>query len=1137
MDELFERTLRSLGVSAFKAVVDCGIRSLDAFLAFDPEALPGVTKHMVTELISAQRGAEDLLATRSEQISKSHLADETEVAYSFESREPLLSVERVAGKIPDAFEEPQDFRTVFMNLSKRAHNALLSISARSIDEFLGLGREQLLALPNCGLETTNELMNAQARLKTLTIQFCGYENHSAQHDLRQYLLTPCEENVTQSFRLSKPRVRESGAGMLNDVGTIVEPRLDTPAQWSMLRKTVPELLQLDQTATDTLWELAGTKKVSDVLALPAQEWIRLARCALYGDDSCEVFLSPTIGYLLELHIGPVAFEGIVQAVESLAKVDVDSLRELDLVVSSDEAVVTCEEIVATRNFRIDSFDVPPHCLDALYSLGIQTWGELARISERIVLHSRGFSWDSLGMLEALWKMKQHAAEATMAVQGLSLESYSSFSSMTEAFVELVSKNQRDRDIMLHRLGLAGENKSTFAKLGEAFGLSAGRAQQIWRKKLEKLESPTKSGKLSRFWAAASEVLRLSGGACLLSELASGLADRLEWDEEPGILSMSILLRLRKNLVVDTYRSLVSDPASACLNCSVTSSALDSLFKSDNREQAVSAIGEHLLAECRNQHECKCHGWRFSEGYLRLIADIVGDVTVEDGVCYSESTWSARRGSRAQLVERTLMLAGRPMHFSEVCRELKDSLPDDEAINEHNVYSWIERSSNLLLWDRGTFVHRDFVTIPRELVHRVAAWLADKLNSGVPFVSIAGAYLAFEQSLAESGISCETALYTCLRQSDNRELAFPRYPYVVSEQAGYERLPVSIALEQYTLDAGGLVSYQHLRSYAVDDLCVAEQMFPIHLYNIPNVLRAGKGMYVHVQNLKLDQGKVGTVLAYTATVVAAEGHVSVEKVYADKRVSCLTMGIDCPEMLYAILQFQAGDMVQLPGYPQILAAGYQNANGGSRGVINEVVDYIAVRESPCSFDELEQHFVEDLGYNAHTVYNVLIRDNVVRYSRGSVIHLDTIGWTDEKQYQLGSQAGDILVKSREAGRCYAVISRILEYHRLPSLANDVVWTQTLLADLLVRGGRFGVLGSARNAFVATPNDEGIETFEDLVYELLKSGHEGACELESFEQDMRAAGVILKRVTSGMLGNQERVCISGHLIMLRELCGHA
>ena len=78
-----------------------------------------------------------------------------------------------------------------------------------------------------------------------------------------------------------------------------------------------------------------------------------------------------------------------------------------------------------------------------------------------------------------------------------------------------------------------------------------------------------------------------------------------------------------------------------------------------------------------------------------------------------------------------------------------------------------------------------------------------------------------------------------------------------------------------------------------------------------------------------------------------------------------------------------------------------------------------------------------------------------------------------------------------------------------------------------------MGSTRNALIALPNEVGVETFEDLVCELLRTRYGGACDLESFEEDMRTAGIVQKRVTPGMLGDQERAVIAGHLIMLREL----
>jgi len=165
------------------------------------------------------------------------------------------------------------------------------------------------------------------------------------------------------------------------------------------------------------------------------------------------------------------------------------------------------------------------------------------------------------------------------------------------------------------------------------------------------------------------------------------------------------------------------------------------------------------------------------------------------------------------------------------------------------------------------------------------------------------------------------------------------------------------------------------------------------------------------------------------------------------------------------------------------------------------------------------------------------NEILRFGKGTIIHLDVLGWSDKKQKELEMLAMESIVLSNKAGRCYHLLNELIESPLLPKLANGIVLTLTLLGELLRRSNRFRLLGNTQNAYVPIPNDWGIVTFEDLVYELLKTKYDGASKLEIFEKDIQEAGIIKKKMMSGMLGDQKKVIISDYVIMLRELYSSA
>ncbi len=345
--------------------------------------------------------------------------------------------------------------------------------------------------------------------------------------------------------------------------------------------------------------------------------------------------------------------------------------------------------------------------------------------------------------------------------------------------------------------------------------------------------------LGRFWLVVSEELKAFGGACLISEMAESVRRRMAWDETPQIDALEWVLELRDDLVIDKSQSVVLSNKVDCVNCKIALEVLQALFNEGSDDKSVAEVSDCIKSSCRQQPECKAkyYNIKFSEGYISVIARKTTNIMVRDGVVFYVDSDDTRRGSRLHLVESIVKSAGRAIHISEIYKEAKQQLPDNQRITMRIVHSWLDRSNKLLLWDRGTYIHRNYVTIPEFLIAEIEKWIFEKLKSGVPFFSVAGAWAEFEKLLVANGIPSEYSLYSCLRNSNREGLCYPRYPYVMIDSPESERLPPYIALEQFVLEQGGLVSTKEIKNYAVNELGISAQIFQNHMVNVPNVIRA------------------------------------------------------------------------------------------------------------------------------------------------------------------------------------------------------------------------------------------------------------------------------------------------------------
>lgn len=906
-----------------------------------------------------------------------------------------------------------------------------------------------------------------------------------------------------------------------------------PASWSVLRRTVPDLFQLDADHQQSIFSAADLLPLS-TLSLPDEDWFRLATVSIYDDDAFYDLLTLTVGYLVELRLAPRSFETIIGVFRKLSEHHTGVAPKRNEL--SSNQIITFSEIAAIKNFRLESFKLPNELLNRLHEKGLITWGDLTKKTEKSIVDTTCLDFEAFSTISDIWATKGFA-RAALSKLSRSITS-TSFSEMANDFVALSARSGRDSAILEGRLGLLEPDKLTLQDLGTKFGITRERIRQIEAKRIRSLRHPTRLAKLAAFRLAVNETLRTSGGICFVDELATGISEKLGWSDEPNDVPLSSFVDLFGGVEVDKESNIVSDPNHRCVKCGTVLSYLENIFVEDNREKSLSDIGARLRLYCANTNGCKTYSTylNFSKGFINFVASKTDSVLVEDELVYCHDTWIARRGSRMQFVESILTSAGRPMHFSEVCEKARILSPDDHKITESNIHNWLDRSDNLLLWDRGTFIHCDFVSPPLGVIADIESWLAKKLNAGVPFVNIAGAYNMFLDECSKSRIASESALYACLRKWGKSKLHYPSYPQVYLKEGFDSLIPAVIAVEQFIRDAGGEVPYSTLREYALTDLCLKEFQFQQCLHKLPNVAKTKIG-FVHTDSLNVDLGNLGVLTNYIGETLHKIEHVSIVKIFNDKRVTCTMLGIDSPEMLCSILRLTSADEYDLSTYPLLRFANRTSTPDQRRGVLAQIAEYIRVRSAPCSMDELETRFVEELGFREANVHAVTGVNGILRFGKGTLIHLDTLEWTNDKQSQLEAEAREAAVQARNVGRCYAKVSDLLEYHQLPVLGKGIMWTRTLLAELLAKGHQFRILGNTRNAFVPTPNDRGIETFQDLVYELLMTDYEGASDIRSFEQSLREAGIILNKLTPGMLGNQGKVTMDGQLIMLRDLGAHA
>ena len=710
------------------------------------------------------------------------------------------------------------------------------------------------------------------------------------------------------------------------------------------------------------------------------------------------------------------------------------------------------------------------------------------------------------------------------------------------WIESLARSKKQKEAFFLRKGMAGLQPMTLEVIAERLGgLTRERVRQMEKAIEKKASTAHQQNRLSPLFEEALDIVKEKGGMVGLDELTKNLLCRGK-DGDQFSFATELLsffstfqawketgLLLKKDGIVRTGDSLPLIHHLSSIIEEVASSMAD-----ERHTESLWSIDRDRLKSSLLDHIAKSGFHPDLESVTEVLLDAVlkqrkDRIRARKDRIYSIELWRLRFGKVIQMLDTLLHQIGKPAHFTEIAKYV---IKWRSGFSDRNVHASLNRVSGALLWDRGTFVHKDNVVIPYSLIHDVERWILNVLADDVPFISIYGAYINFIGRCKRAGFPSEVALYTCLRQSSHQHLVFPKFPRVYLKARFSETIPTLVVFEDYLRDAGGQVTQQEVKEFGLDKLFLKDfQLYQLS-HQVSNVIRTADWGYIHLDNTDLCRASLDPLIDYTQQVISREEHCSVDKIYCDKQVTCRFSGIDSPVMLYSAFQYFADDLFSFDGYPRI-ARKNENDNVCRQTIGKHILNYLSTLGKPCPYEFLEQRFVDQLGYKEQQVYSIVREAEVCLYHPGCVIHLRALNWDEAKQRDIEDVAGHFYRNAKRAGMYYGRISHLIESPDLPKLPSGLHWSGTMLADLLKKEGRYLILGNAREAFVPRENGNDLQSFEALIGKLLEKEWGGAANLSAFEKSLLKAGLVKRRLTQSMLGTGGIVVIQNGEIILKEI----
>ena len=395
--------------------------------------------------------------------------------------------------------------------------------------------------------------------------------------------------------------------------------------------------------------------------------------------------------------------------------------------------------------------------------------------------------------------------------------WDNFESMIKSVIKIKS---RDMNILKQRMGIGIESHLTLESIGNNYNITRERVRQILQNIVKKLSTKNAENELNFFWYAIEFILEQNIGLISSDNLSRKIDQLLMWKTPLYGNQLLQFLKMFNKFEVENNSNLIGIKKNKCNNCL---NIFPFLYKISQMQDKIysSKILNLLKKKCCSQlcpeSKEKNISFDFVKHIIGLQNSEQNQIIIENDYFINFDYWNKENESLIDKILKILLIQKKAIHITEIVKLVEQRL--NLKINKHNLSSLLARNRNVLLWDRGTFIHKNNIKIPIIFLEELTNYCIEKLNSSLPFLAVTGIYDRFKRKCILNEIPSYTALYSLFRDSEIDDLVFPYYPTIFLKERYSDRISISTFVENYLFNQNKPIAYTKFKEYFQDEIGV------------------------------------------------------------------------------------------------------------------------------------------------------------------------------------------------------------------------------------------------------------------------------------------------------------------------------
>ena len=757
--------------------------------------------------------------------------------------------------------------------------------------------------------------------------------------------------------------------------------------------------------------------------------------------------------------------------------------------------------------------------------GYASISDMNGLSERQLLQKHGLNLFSIILIAIFYSVADLIED-----QMISASKYRSLdiSARCKDLYELISeimningKNARVADVFYRRCLHNKYKEYTLSALAVIHGITRERIRQIELQAKDVYSRPDFSTYIFSLLDAAQAQLSKEPVQSIIN-FAEAICREIGYTVKDDHHGYAVLASLIDGVQHDALLGYIFIYSYPCAKCEKLGEYIKHLFEEPSLVIPILKLNEDAIEFCKTEN-CKSS---LSLSALKYIIAKIPLLEVESEEVRTLERYRSNRKVIDHVIEKICLKCNSSIHFLKIAEIIKEDYPQITINSDRMVHIWATKNRRLLLWDRGSFIHKNHVHINQQKLEKVYKWLETRLKKyRVQFIY--GAYGHFHEELKKIGIFSETALYSSLRICKYPDLILPKYPHIYARNTYEGRLSTVAILEDYLEEFGEPASIHKLKQYSIGGLGMKNFTLSQSLVRSNFILRTSYSEYIHSKYVEVTRESIASIIEYVKSQAEKHGPISIDSVFLNKQVTCKMLHINSGMMLYSIIDSLAVESISMSGYPTITVP--TKTKEMAVGIVDRIVEYIKGKNGSCLLEEIEDHFCKKLGYKHQYIGLARRKDSILRYSSSSLVHVDNILYSVdlEKIIQFSIEKFDSISHGRGGwGRIEDLIGI-----GLPDIDNGLTWTGTLLASILERSKDVNILGTNRKIYTVR-DEKGVwrSSLGSIIFEILEEKYGGATSIQVIENELITIGIIANRLTSTMISVCDEVAMIGDTIMV-------